>query len=179
MFHGVVILNGGSSSGKTELVTCLQRTLPEPWIADGIDALLESLPPSLRRSDGVVQIQPDGSIVVRPDFRRLERGWMLGIAATARAGVNVLVDDVFLGGGESQARWRAALDDVPRRFIAVRCAADTAAEREAARGDRVTGMARNQAEFVHRGVSYDFEVDTTRAQAAVCANAIATYLERT
>jgi chloramphenicol 3-O phosphotransferase len=34
---------------------------------------------------------------------------MLGVAATARAGTNVIVDEVFLGGAASQARSQAAV----------------------------------------------------------------------
>ncbi|MFD4687684.1 chloramphenicol phosphotransferase, partial [Streptomyces sp. NPDC058461] len=48
--------------------------------------------------------------------------------------------------------------------------------RETARGDRVPGMAAAQAEAVHRGVRYDLEVDTTRAESLACARAIAAHL---
>jgi len=179
MFRGLVILNGGSSSGKSAIVASLQDLLPEPWLADGIDRFLSSMPRRLLRPDGVLQIQRDGSIVVRSDFRAYERAWMLGVAATARAGANVLVDDVFLGGGASQARWRAACTDVPCRFVGVHCAPEVVAEREAARGDRVTGMATTQATLAHVDVAYDFEVDTTHADPLKCARAIAAYLETT
>jgi chloramphenicol 3-O-phosphotransferase len=43
----VIVLNGGSSSGKTGIARCLQAILPQPWIRLGVDDLLEALPPSL------------------------------------------------------------------------------------------------------------------------------------
>jgi hypothetical protein len=39
-------------------------------------------------------------------------------------------------------------------------------------------MARSQAELVHKGVSYDVEVGTTRAEAVDCARAIAAQVAR-
>jgi len=36
-------------------------------------------------------------------FARLEAAWMAGVAATARAGAQVIVDDVFLKNAASQA----------------------------------------------------------------------------
>ncbi|MGC8923541.1 chloramphenicol phosphotransferase, partial [Streptomyces sp. PG2] len=47
------------------------------------------------------------------------------------------------------------------------------AGREIARGDRTAGMAVAQADLVHRGVTYDLEVDTTRTEAMGCARVIA------
>jgi len=44
-----------------------------------------------------------------------------------------------------------------------------AAERERVRGDRAVGMARRQAETVHRGIAYDLVVDTTHATPAQAA----------
>ena len=58
-------------------------------------------------------------------------------------------------------------------WVGVRCDAEAAARRELERGDRIAGMAASQAAVVHRGVSYDMEVDTTRAGAQECALAIA------
>jgi len=48
-----------------------------------------------------------------------------------------------------------------------------AAAREAARPDRIPGMAVKQAAAVHAGVAYDVEVDTTERSAVACARQIA------
>jgi chloramphenicol 3-O phosphotransferase len=101
---------------------------------------------------------------------------MAGIAAMARAGARVILDDVFLGGGESQARMRAHLDGLAVLWVGVRCDAAIAAARELARGDRTAGMAALQAEAVHRRVAYDLEVDTGHAESLDCARTIAAAL---
>jgi GrpB-like predicted nucleotidyltransferase (UPF0157 family) len=90
----------------------------------------------------------------------------------ARAGTGVIVEDVFLEGGTSQARLRAGLSGLEVLWVGVRCDAAVAEAREAARSDRVPGMAVLQAEAVHRGAVYDVEVDTTRTPATACAQAV-------
>jgi chloramphenicol 3-O phosphotransferase len=178
VFHGVVVLNGASSAGKSTLVRALQERLREPWLATGIDVFLTSLPARLRDSPSTFTIEPGGHVVIGPEFRALERAWMLGVAATARAGANVVVDDVFLSGGESQARWKAALKEIPTRYIAVHCERAELLRREANRKDRIEGLAANQLAVVRAGVTYDHEVDTSTESTDNCARALATDLER-
>ena len=43
MMTQVVVLNGGSSSGKTGIARCLQAILPQPWIGLGVDDLVDAL----------------------------------------------------------------------------------------------------------------------------------------
>lgn len=88
----------------------------------------------------------------------------------------IVVDEVFLGGAESQQRWQKALDGIGVLWVGVRCESAVAAAREIARGDRVPGMAAAQAELVHRGVTYDLEVDTTRSEPIECARIIAAHI---
>ncbi|WP_327289224.1 chloramphenicol phosphotransferase CPT [Streptomyces sp. NBC_01198] len=169
----VIVLNGGSSSGKSSLARGLQAVLPDPWLTFGVDDFVEALPAALQASDTGIAFSPEGAVSVGPAFRDLEAAWITGIAAMARAGARVIVDEVFLGGPESQGRWRQALGDLPVLWVGVRCDPVTAATREAARGDRTAGMAALQAELVHRGVTYDLEVDTTHTGWADCAHTIA------
>lgn len=167
------MLNGGSSSGKSGILRCLQAVLQDPWLAAAVDALIEAMPASLQTSDAGIELAADGSVNVGTSFRELEAAWMEGVAAMARAGARVIVDDVFLGGATSQERWQKALDGLDVLWVGVRCEATVAAGREAARGDRVRGMAAAQAELVHRGVVYDLEVDTTHTESLDCARAVA------
>ncbi|MFB6710847.1 MULTISPECIES: chloramphenicol phosphotransferase CPT [unclassified Streptomyces] len=169
----MIVLNGGSSSGKSGIARCLQAVLPEPWLAFGVDTLVDAMPASMRASDAGIEFAPDGEVIVGPEFRTLETAWIEGIAAMARAGARVIVDEVFLGGAESQRRWQKALDGVGVLWVGVRCESEVAAAREVARGDRVTGMAASQADVVHQGVFYDLEVDTTRTESMECARIIA------
>jgi chloramphenicol 3-O phosphotransferase len=169
----VIVLNGGSSSGKSEIARCLQSVLPEPWLSLGVDTLIEAMPASMQTSDTGIGFAADGGVDIGPEFQRLEVAWMVGVAAMARAGARVIVDDVFLGGTQSQRRWQQALDGLTVAWVGVRCDSAVAARREAARGDRVQGMAATQADLAHRGVSYDLEVDTTHTDSLACARTIA------
>jgi chloramphenicol 3-O phosphotransferase len=172
----VIVLNGGSSSGKTGIARCLQAVLPPPWIRLGVDDLVDALPPSLDGSESGVAVGRHGEVTVGDDFRRIEAAWMSGIAAMATAGARIIVDDVFLGGAASQERTRAHLAGLTVLWVGVRCAPEIAAGREVARGDRVSGMAASQAARVHEGVVYDVEVDTAHAESLDCARVIAAYV---
>lgn len=169
----VIVLNGGSSSGKSGIVRCLQAVLPDPWLALGTDTMVDAMPASLQASDAGIAFGPDGGVSIGPEFRELEDAWTEGIAAMARAGARIIVDEVFLSGAAGQRRWRERLRGLGVLWVGVRCESEVAAGREIARGDRVAGMAAAQAELVHRGVVYDVEVDTTRTEAMACARTIA------
>jgi len=169
----VIVLNGGSSSGKSGIARCLQAILPEPWLSLGVDTLIEAMPVSAQTSASGIQFPPGGAVVIGPEFRALEAAWMAGVAAMAQAGGRIIVDDVFLGGAASQQRWRQALGALRVLWVGVRCDGAVAASREIARGDRPAGMAAAQAEVAHQGVTYDVEVDTAHTEALACARAIA------
>ncbi|MFC9247697.1 chloramphenicol phosphotransferase CPT [Streptomyces sp. NPDC057136] len=172
----MIILNGGSSSGKSGIVRCLQAVLPDPWLAFGVDSFVDAMPAKMQASDAGIEISEDGRVSVGEDFRALEAAWMEGIVAMAGAGARIIVDDVFLGGAASQQRWQKALGGLDVLWVAVRCEGAVAAGREAARGDRVQGMAALQADVVHQGVIYDLEVDTTRTESLACARTIAAHV---
>ena len=171
----IIVLNGGSSAGKTGLARCLQAILPQPWIRTGIDDFVDMLPPALLSAGGI-EFGAQGEVVVGAGFREAEAAWMAGIAAMARAGARIIFDDVFLGGATSQERVRAHLDGLQILWVGVRCAAEIAVGREVARGDRVAGMAASQAESVHLGVVYDIEVDTGQHESLTCAQQIAAHV---
>jgi chloramphenicol 3-O phosphotransferase len=172
----VIVLNGGSSSGKTAIAECLQAILPQPWISLSVDDLVAALPPSLTDSGAGIAIGQQGEVVIGGGFREIEAAWMAGVAAMARAGARVIFADVFLGGAASQERVRAGLEGLAVLWVGVRCAPEIAADREIARGDRAAGMAAAQAATVHQGVAYDIEIDTSRTESLDCARAIAAHV---
>jgi chloramphenicol 3-O phosphotransferase len=169
----VIVLNGGSSSGKTGIARCLQAILPQPWLRIGVDDLLDALPPSLMNAEAGIAFGGEGEVTVGAGFRAIEAAWWSGVAAMVRAGARVIVDDVFLDGAASQERMRECLDGLAVLWVGVRCDPAIAAGREIARGDRTIGMAASQAEIAHRGVVYDLEVDAGVNEAMDCARAIA------
>lgn len=181
----VIVLNGGSSSGKTSIARCLQAILPRPWLRLSVDDLIEAMPPSLTGADADagpdsgpdsgagMAVGPAGEVSIGAGFREMEAAWMAGVAAMVRAGAPVILDDVFLGGAAAQERTAAYLAGLRVLWAGVRCDPEVAVAREAARGDRVSGMAASQATVVHAGVRYDVEVDSGRAGPLDCARAIA------
>jgi chloramphenicol 3-O phosphotransferase len=169
----VIVLNGGSSSGKTGIARCLQAILPQPWLSLSVDDLVAALPPSLTDSGSGIAFGQQGEVVIGGGFREIEVAWMAGVAAMARAGARIIFDDVFLGGSASQERVRAGLKGLEVLWVGVRCAPEIAARREITRGDRAAGMAASQADMVHQGVVYDIEIDTSHAESLDCARSIA------
>lgn len=169
----VIVLNGGSSSGKSGISRCLKYLLPDPWINLGIDDLIDRLPPSMLGSGVDVAFGRHGEVGLGEGFREIEHAWSEGVAAMARAGARILVDDVFFSGAASQGRLRKHLHGLDVLWVGVRCDPEVAAGREISRGDRVVGMAASQADIVHRGVVYHVEVDTTRTESLECARTIA------
>lgn len=170
------MLNGGSSSGKSGIVRCLQAELPTPWLAAAIDTFVDALPASLRSGGEGIEFAADGGVAVGEEFRRLEAAWREGVAAMARAGAKIIIDDVFLGGPASQEPWRKALTGLNVLWVGVHCEGAVAEAREIARGDRPRGMAAAQAEAVHRGVAYDLEADTTHTESLTVARTIARHV---
>lgn len=173
--YDVVVLNGGSSAGKTTVARRLQVLLGPNWLAFSIDDLVRALPGGEDSAgvESVIEFPADGSVVVGESFRQAETAWYAGLAAMAAAGVGVILDDVFLSGSSSQRRIADAMRGLGVLWVGVRCDPGVATEREATRRDRIAGMARSQAEVVHQGVDYDLVVDTTAAAAGECANRIA------
>ncbi|TMU85822.1 chloramphenicol phosphotransferase CPT [Bacillus sp. BHET2] len=168
----IIILNGGSSSGKTTLVRCLQNSLPESWLRLGIDDLIEAMPVAMFKKESGITLDEDGSVNPGSEFRALESAWMHGIGEMARRGARIIIDDVFLGGVKSRESWEIALEGMQVLWVGVFCDPAVAAAREKERGDRIEGMAVSQATIVHEGMNYDVTVDTTKSSAEECIRLI-------
>ena len=176
MRNAVIVLNGASSSGKSSIALELQGLLPRPFLTFGADTLVASLPPASPTHRPEILFGSDGVVAVDDRFRQLEHAWYQGLAAIARDDVGVIVDEVFLGGRESQVRLRSALGGLRVVWVGVRCDLEVAIAREVARPNRTQGMATSQAMIVHEGVKYDLQVDTTTNTALECATTVAAYV---
>ena len=96
----VVLFHGTSSSGKTTVARAVQRLSDEPWVHLGIDTVWNAIDERWmehgpRAAEGFLWSE-DATIVPGPVGQRLARGMRAGLAAFARAGNDVLVDDVFI-----------------------------------------------------------------------------------
>jgi len=170
----VVVLNGTSSSGKTSTAEAFQELRAragEMWVVHALDDFIGKVP---RRWMDVgqwagslagegIRFVPDGdrtNVELGEQAQRLMRAYRRSVRETARAGVNVIVDEVSLLEPE-WLDWCEALDGLGAVWVAVRCDVEVASAREAARGDRVLGLVRGQADVVHRYPAYDLQLDTT------------------
>ncbi|MET9971536.1 chloramphenicol phosphotransferase, partial [Streptomyces sp. NPDC006356] len=81
----MIILNGGSSSGKSGIVRCLQAVLPDPWLTFGCDSFVAALPARMQASDAGIAIGADGEVSVGADFMELQAAWADGVVAMVRA----------------------------------------------------------------------------------------------
>jgi chloramphenicol 3-O phosphotransferase len=171
----IVLLNGTSSAGKTTLATAFRDARArrgEFWMLLGIDDVLAKLTaewidlglpagPGAFGHDGLFfDRTPDQMRMgVGPLVRRLLEIYHQWVASAARAGVDVIVDDVVLDRTTYES-WVRTLDGLPATWVAVRCAREIAVAREAQRGDRAIGLVAAQYDVVHDGVPYSFEIDT-------------------
>jgi chloramphenicol 3-O phosphotransferase len=175
----VIVLNGTSSSGKSSIARCLQSLLPEPWLTIAVDDLITAVPPAMLESEDGLTFTSDGEVIVGPGYRKLEEAWSQGVAAMARAGTGVILDQVFLKGVITQRRWNVVLEGLQVLWVGVRCDPLVATVREANRGDRVQGMAAKQASVVHQGMVYAMEVDTTHTPPEESARLIVNRIKST
>lgn len=168
----VIILNGGSSSGKTTIAKCIQNSSNASWLRFSIDDLIEAMPDAMFKKDSGIKLGEDGSVIPGTEFRALESAWRHGMGEMARRGARIIIDDVFLSGIEARKRWEISLDGLQVLWVGVRCDPTVAAVRERGRGDRIQGMAVSQAAAVHEGMQYDISVDTTKTSPEECASMI-------
>ncbi len=166
----IIVLNGTSSSGKTSLVRALQTRLAEPYLDLGIDRFVFALPQRyLDRPlwDDVLGLADRAGAT----GEALVSGMHHAIAATARAGLNVIADHVLV-----EAAWveEAArlFRELPAYLVGIRCPLEVLEERERSRKDRTLGQARTQFPVIHKYTTYDLEVDTRKCGPEECAEQV-------
>lgn len=173
----IVLLNGVGSVGKSSIAKALQAIATSPFLHVEMDAFLAMLPAAcFGHPDGIVfeTMQDDGKPLVSirsgPVVARAMRGMRRAIAAMAAEGIDLIVDDVLLGGGD--AEYAALLEAFELFRVGVFAPLEVLEARERQRGDRLIGLARWQYDRVHRGIRYDLEVDTSHASPEACAEQI-------
>lgn len=185
MATDVIVLNGGSSSGKSSIARRLQELLEEPWVRLGVDDLVDALDPSLVGAAPerpgrapLVRYGARGEVLLDPAWKPVESAWYRGIAAMAGAGLHVIVDEILLAGGAGQRELAVLLQGLEVVWVGVKCEPAVAAAREVSRSDRLGGMAVSQAAVVHEGVRYDVVVDTTARSVEECAREVLVRVEQ-
>ena len=179
------MLNGTSSAGKTTLAATLQARLTasgECWVVIGLDDIFQKLPPAwITMGDWVGEHAEAGIVFELVDGEVQRRVGPIGTAAlaayrtsvggAARAGLNVLVDEVLLS-EEDWAAWQVELAGLDVLWVCVDIELDALEARERARGDRMLGLARSQYEVVHVHPPYSARVDTDAMTPDEAADAV-------
>lgn len=178
----VIVLNGVGSVGKSSTAKALQRLADEPLLHVQGDAFLDMMDPRLwghRQGITFKQLERDGNpsieIKMGAALDRLMAGMRGSVAALARTGNNCIVDDVMLSPSDQQS-YIDYCKGIRLQFVALHAPLDILEQRERARGDRMIGLARWQYMRVHKGMAYDFEIDTSGDKPEAIARSIASAL---
>ncbi len=173
----IVLLNGVGSVGKSSIAKALQQITATPFLHMSMDAFIDMMPAAMfEGADGLTfeTIQEDGhpSVVIRtgPVAARVFLGMRFAIAALARHGNDLIVDDVLLGGDRSE--YDEAVAGLTVHWVGVFAPLDVLEAREKQRSDRMIGLSRWQFDRVHKGMRYDLEIDTSQSSPAECAQRI-------
>jgi len=181
----VIVLNGTTSAGKSTLARALQRDLAtrgEPWLVIALDDFFARSPRDWFQIGGHVGAHAEAGMVFAMVDGRIERrvgpfgrtvlaGYRAAVAGMARAGLDVIVDEVLLS-AEDWEGWLVELAGLDVRWVAVELPLETTLQRERDRADRVVGMAAAQFDVVHSFPTYDARVDTGRLTPEEAAAAI-------
>ena len=191
-FGRVILLNGTSSAGKTTVARMIQQLRPEPIQHIALDQFRDGLPDRFRglnspegtpgaRGLNVVPVhapaEPGGPQMPGTAIRfgdvglRMLTGMRQAIAAFAKAGNDVVVDDMRLD-PNYVGDYLTALAGIDVTFAAIHCDAATLNRRETERPGRFPGTAVLHMDSVHAGCVYDVQVDTSTMSPRQCTESI-------
>ncbi|MEO1100790.1 MAG: AAA family ATPase [Pseudomonadota bacterium] len=171
----VIFLNGCTSAGKSSIAKHLQDRLPTPHLLTGIDDAFAMLPAHYHNHPDGFFFDRDADNLVRLNFGPFGLATLKShhraAAAIARSGVDLILDEVIQT-PELRRDWLDVLQGLDVFFVGVHCDLEELERREIARGDRLPGQARGQLGIVHKGMTYDLEIDSTNAEPVDLADEI-------
>jgi chloramphenicol 3-O phosphotransferase len=180
----LIILNGGSSAGKSTLGEALQDSFEEPYLLLGIDAFYRAIPPSQKNHDRVDPVWystqstiEDGleyfRLIPGPILDRVMLGRYRAVAQLLELGLNVISDEVIW-----KREWLVnalrTFETYRVFFVGVFVSDDEAERRHVSRaaGRLGSGWYRGSARCAHEDAIYDLKIDTTEESPEVCARRI-------
>ena len=167
----IIILHGPSSSGKSTFGLALQARIELPFWRISIDTLRDGgVLPTARIASGEFNWRG-----MRGPFFD---GFHHSLRAYAEAGNNLIIEHIFDAPGwiEQVATLLLPFDVF---FVGLHAPLAELIRREAARGDRRIGDAAQDFATVHRGLSYDYEVQSDRPPEENADALIAAWRQRT
>lgn len=179
----VVMLVGTSSAGKSTTATTLQACLPEHHLLLGLDVFFRMVDPrwgghGAHTQDGFrydpSRVDDTGEAVSTisygPTGRRILNGTHRAVAAMARSGNNVIVEEMLLD-ASVLTDWAEALDGLRVYLVHVHAPVEVLVTRERHR-EQHPGLARGHL-LVNTLDEYGVAVDTSINTPEVCAATIA------
>ena len=162
----IIVLNGVSSAGKSSLAKALQEAADETFLIVAMDDFIGKVPAG-RENDPkwfpVIRIDtadgPLPRIAMGPRGKLLLEAMREFVAKIAASGMSAIVDEVCEA--EAINDYRSRTTDARLVIIKVEAPIAVIEQRERERGDRLIGLARDQAGFLHVGIEYDMTVDTS------------------
>lgn len=136
-----VIVNGPSGAGKSSLMNQIWSDDPAPWV------VFDEINYGMVKSPYLIWPETAGP---------LHRGFVLGIAALARAGNQVLLTS----SGMDQSVFRDAFVSVATLYVGLDCPLEILLERERGREGRWGGLAAGSV-GTHDGWTYDLLLDSS------------------
>jgi chloramphenicol 3-O phosphotransferase len=180
----IILLNGISSVGKSSICKALQSITTDPFLYMEMDAYLAAMPSKYQDHPNGLSFErgeADGRPTIKVKTGQVADNALSGMrhaaAAVAGQGNNLIIDEVFFGDRHNGfcnpvVEYRRLLAPYTLKMVGVFAPLDVIEAREAARGDRMIGMACWQFDEVHYGMRYDLEVDSGVASAEECAEQI-------
>jgi chloramphenicol 3-O phosphotransferase len=187
----VIFLNGTSSAGKTSLAHALQATLDEPYLHVALDQFRDGLPDKFRGLNSppgtmgfeglnVVPVtdkeKPYTAIQFGEAGRTMLRGMRRAMAAMARSGNNIIIDDILFEPDFLQD-YMEAFEGLDVTFVGVRCPLNVINAREKSRPGRFPGTAYGHFHSCHAHGQYDIEVDSSEGTPLQCAAQVVEFMQ--
>jgi chloramphenicol 3-O phosphotransferase len=179
----VIIINGGSSAGKTSMALEFQEMMQEPYFLLGIDAFWFTMPP---KEIDLERVSPQYYQWCQEEteeglrYFRILPGPLLNesmlarykaMAAFLERCLNIIADEVFWS-----REWLLESLRVFKPFdcyyVGIFCEDAELRRREVERGDRYMGWARGSQIYAHKDAVYDLQIDNTIKTPLECALAI-------
>tara|TARA_R110002072_G_scaffold7773_5_gene41552 strand:- start:31177 stop:31797 length:621 start_codon:yes stop_codon:yes gene_type:complete len=186
----VIFLNGTSSAGKTSLAHALQAALVDPYVHVALDQFRDGLPDKFRGLNSppgttgyeglnVVPVtsgdKPFTAIQFGTAGKQMLSGMRRAMAAMARAGNNIIIDDILLEPDFLQD-YIKAFEGLDVIFVGVRCPLNVINAREKTRPGRFPGTAYGHFHACHAHGHYDIEVDSSAGTPQQCAEQVIKFM---
>lgn len=161
----LVVLNGTSSSGKTTVARAFQDAAPSVYLNFSIDSILSALPPS------VLARIVTGLPLTDVRLADLIRAFYACTRELLRMGHDLVIDHAVTARYHAEGLL-AACEGHETLIVRVDCPITVIRDREAARGDRLLGVADQQFASIDAWLEYDLVVDTSKQSPSEAAASI-------